>query len=79
MTDQKITVTIADDHVSQAADVADQLRAAGMNVEQVLGAAGVITGSLAGARRQSIEALPGVAAVEDETSFQIAPPDAEVQ
>ena len=79
MADQRVTVTVADDHVSLIHDLADRLRAAGMQVEQVLDAAGVITGSVPAARRSSIEALPGVAAVEDETSFQIAPPDADVQ
>jgi hypothetical protein len=77
--DQPITVTVADDHASRIHDVADRLRAAGMRVDQVLGAAGVITGSVPGPRRPAIEALPGVAAVEDERSFQIAPPDADVQ
>ncbi len=75
----RITVTIDDDHVSRANEVADQLRAAGMTVEQVLGTVGIITGSVESAQRASLEAVPGVAAVEEETTFQIAPPDAEIQ
>jgi len=73
--DEKITVTVSGD----ADTVARKLRAAGMNVAQVLGAAGVITGSVAAERRASLTDLPGVAAVEAERTFQIAPPDAEVQ
>ncbi len=75
----RITVTIDDDHLARADEVADQLRAAGMTVEQVLGTVGIITGSVGPGQRASLEAVPGVAAVEDETTFQIAPPDAEVQ
>ncbi len=77
--DEKITVTVDDDHVAQVAGVAEELAAAGMNVEQVLGMVGIITGSAPSERRAELERLPGVAAVETEHTFQIAPPDAEVQ
>ncbi len=75
----KVTVTVADDHLAQTAAVAEQLRAAGMNVGEVLEALGVITGWMPAEQRATIEALPGVAAVEGETTFQLAPPDSEVQ
>jgi hypothetical protein len=75
----KVTVTVADDHLDSTDALAEQLRAAGMRVDQVMGAVGIITGSVPPAHRSSIESLPGVAAVEDETTFQLAPPDAEVQ
>jgi hypothetical protein len=75
----RITVTIDDDHLGRADEVADELRAAGMTVEQVLSTVGIITGSVGPAERASLEAVPGVAAVEDETTFQIPPPDAEIQ
>jgi len=74
---EKVTVTLSDG--PDAAAVAERLRAAGMTVDQVLGAVGIITGSVAAGRRASLEQLPGVAAVEAEHSFQIAPPDAEIQ
>ncbi|MDQ4105125.1 MAG: ketohydroxyglutarate aldolase [Actinomycetota bacterium] len=77
--DEKITVTVGDDHVGDIAGVAEQLQAAGMNVDQVLDAVGIITGSVPSERRDALERLPGVAAVEGEHSFQIPPPDAEVQ
>lgn len=75
----RITVTIDDDHLARADEVAAQLRAAGMTVEQVLGTVGIITGSVGSAERASLSSVPGVAAVEVERSFQIAPPDAEIQ
>jgi len=75
MEDEKITVTVSGD----ADAVAQELRAAGMSVDQVLGAAGVVTGSVAAGKRASLADLSGVASVEAEHAFQIAPPDAEVQ
>jgi hypothetical protein len=50
-----------------------------MQVEQVLQPIGIITGSVSPTQRHSLEDVPGVAAVEGETSFQLAPPDADVQ
>lgn len=75
--EEKITVTLSDGPDAEA--VAERLRTAGMSVDQILGAAGIITGSVATERRASLADLPGVAAVEAERPFQIAPPDAEIQ
>ena len=74
-----VTVTVAGSHLGKIEDVAARLRSAGMQVDAVLGAVGIITGSLPRQRLSSIEALQGVAAVEQQVGFQIAPPDAEVQ
>ena len=76
---RKITVTVADSHLASIDDVARRLRAAGMQIDSVLPAIGIITGSVAHGGPAAIGALPGVAAVEDQTTFQIPPPDADVQ
>ena len=60
-------------------DLVERLRQAGMEVDAVLAAIGIVTGSAQVARLPAIRALPGVAAVEEQTTFRIAPPDAEVQ
>ena len=75
----RITVTVTEGQQPNIDELADRLRAAGMQVDQVLPAVGVITGSVTGSQRTLIEQEAGVAAVEDETSFQIAPPDSDVQ
>jgi len=75
----RITVTVTDDQLANIDELADRLRVAGMQVDQVLHAVGVITGSITKSQRTSIENMAGVAAAEEETSFQIAPPDADVQ
>lgn len=75
----RIKVTAADDHLAQIDQLADKLRAAGMEVDEVHRPIGIITGSVSKSARDSLHRLPGVAAVEDETTFQIPPPDADVQ
>ena len=72
---ESIIVTVS----GEAEPVAEQLRAAGMTVEQVLGAVGIITGSIDAERRASLAAVPGVVAVELERHIQLPPPDAEIQ
>jgi hypothetical protein len=75
--DEQITVTLSADVEPEV--VAEQLRAAGMTVEQVLRAAGVITGSVDAQARAALADVPGVVAVEAQQTFGIAPPDAGIQ
>jgi cation transporter-like permease len=75
--DERITVTLSADADADA--VAEQLRAAGMTVEQVLRAVGVITGTVAAEARAALADVPGVLAVEPEQTFRLPPPDAEIQ
>jgi hypothetical protein len=75
----RVTVTVQDDHLAHIDELADRLRNAGLRVDQVLHPVGVITGSVPSAQRSVIETVPGVAAVEDETTFQVPPPDAGTQ
>jgi hypothetical protein len=74
-----VTVTVADSHVAGMEDLVERLRQAGMEVDAVLAAIGIVTGSVPATRMPAIRALPGVAAVEEQTTFQIPPPDADVQ
>jgi hypothetical protein len=74
-----VTVTVADSHVAAIEDLVERLRQAGMEVDAVLATIGIVSGSAPAARLPAIRALPGVAAVEEQTTFRIAPPDAEVQ
>lgn len=76
---RRVTVTVADSHSGDIDRVAERLALGGMQVEGVLATVGIITGSVAEAQLAAIAALPGVAAVEPQVSFQIAPPDADVQ
>ena len=74
-----ITVTVDDDHLGRIEDVADQLRASGVQIHQVLGSVGIITGEVTDAQRPAIAQVPGVASVEDQQAFQLPPPDSDIQ
>ena len=76
MTQQNVTV------ITDGSDIdatVESLRAAGMTVTEVHREIGVVSGSVAPADRDSLAAVPGVANVEAATSFEIAPPDSDVQ
>lgn len=77
--EEAVTVTVAGDHIARLDSLAESLRAAGMTVDRVLDAVGVITGTLPAGRREAVEALPGVGAVETQTEYRLAPPDSDVQ
>ena len=74
-----MTVTVDEAHAGAIDEVAARLREAGLRIDRVLPAIGVITGSVAASRLHLVEAVDGVAAVEEQTSFKLGPPDAEVQ
>jgi hypothetical protein len=74
-----VTVTVDEAHAGAIDEVAARLRDAGMDIDRVLGAIGVITGSVAASQIPLVEAAEGVASVEEQTSFKLPPPDAEVQ
>lgn len=59
-------MTVDDNHLSEIQQVADRLRAAGMQVEQVLEVTGVITGSIPESQKTALAGVSGVADVEDE-------------
>jgi hypothetical protein len=74
-----VTVTVDDAHAGSIDAVAARLRDAGMDVERVLPAIGVITGSVDASRLHLVEAADGVASVEEQASFKLPPPGADVQ
>jgi hypothetical protein len=67
--DDRITVTVRDDQLAHIDELAERLGAAGMQIDQVLHLLGVITGSVPHSQRDALAAVPGVVAVEDETTF----------
>lgn len=74
-----VTVTVDEAHAGAIDEVAARLRDAGMDVDRVLGAIGVITGSVAASHLHRVAAVDGVASVEEQAGFKLPPPDAEVQ
>lgn len=73
------TVTVQDSHRSEIQDVAERLRACGLEVDRVLETVGMITGSAPEGRQTELEAVEGVSSVDGEVRFLLPPPDSDIQ
>jgi hypothetical protein len=74
----ELIVTVDDDHRTSISDVANALRARGMQNVKVHLAIGVITGSVAEAE-PSLHDIEGVQSVNAQLTFQHPDPDSPVQ
>jgi len=79
----QVTVTVDDTHLRSMSTVARSLEAKGMRVDRVLEAMGFITGSIPSGTASSVttalRSVPGVASVDQEITYRVAPPNSEVQ
>jgi hypothetical protein len=74
-----LSVTVDDEHVPAIDEVADALRARGMQVEQVLDGLGIITGSAPADSRPALTGVEGVVSVDEQLTHRLPPPDSPVQ
>lgn len=74
-----LTVSVREDHLLNIMEVAQGLRALGMEVQQVMDQVGVITGTGDASQVPNLSKVPGVESVEASHSFQLPPPDARIQ
>jgi hypothetical protein len=74
-----VLVSLSDEHVPAIDEVAGKLRDAGMEVQRSLPEIGTITGRVDPSKLKSLGDVEGVAALEEARSFEIAPPDSDVQ
>lgn len=74
-----VSVTVGDGHRESLDGVVESLRASGLEVDQVLGTLGIVTGSAPADALDALRGVEGVASVDEQLTHQIAPPDAEVQ
>lgn len=74
-----VTVTVDREHLAAISDVAEALRATGMQVDQVLGDVGMVLGSIEADAEQSVRAVEGVQSVDRSLEFRLPPPDSAVQ
>lgn len=79
MANVKVTVAIADTHLDHVLDVAQSLRAAGLKVDQIMDAIGVITGSCESGQVSDLSKVAGVARVEKAQEFKLPPPNSPIQ
>ena len=77
-TPRGIVVTVDDEHMPKIGELAEQLRSRGVQVDSVMEATGMISGSTELGSAE-IERIPGVASVEESPQFQLRPPDSPIQ
>ena len=75
----KITITVADGHGDRIDEVVARLEAAGVQVQRVLEAIGVIVATVDPERRHALGEIEGVASIEQDRTVQLPPPDSDVQ
>jgi hypothetical protein len=75
----QLSVTVDDGHLTAIDDVAQALRAQGMQVDQVLDGLGIITGSAPADSRPALTGVEGVVSVDEQLTYQLPPPDSAVQ
>ena len=74
-----VSVTVGDDHRESLDGVVENLRASGLEVEQVLGTLGIVTGSAPADALDALRGVEGVASVDEQLTHQIEPPDSPIQ
>ncbi len=76
----EVSVVVDGDQQASIDEVAAALAGAGLQVGEVMGGVGIITGTASGQDRlAALQALAGVEAVEVARSFQLPPPESDVQ
>lgn len=79
MSKLQVSISIDDNHINQISEIAKNLQSVGMDVEQTLPSIGVISGSVSSDQVNRLEQIEGVQHVEPDRSYQLAPPDSNVQ
>ena len=74
-----VSVTVGDDHRGSLDGVVANLRASGLQVDQVLGTLGIVTGSAPDGALDALRGVEGVASVDAQLTHRLPPPDAAVQ
>jgi hypothetical protein len=74
-----VSVTVGDGHRESLDGVVDSLRASGMEVEQVLGTLGIVTGSAPPDSLDALRGVEGVASVDEQLAHQLPPSDSPIQ
>jgi hypothetical protein len=75
----QVTISIDDAHLEQIDQVADQLKAAGLDVDQTMSTLGIVTGSVDSDKLSALSKVDGVDSVQKEKTINLPPPGSDVQ
>lgn len=74
-----LSISVDDAHLNQFSEVVKRCRDAGMDVREEMDGIGVISGCIDSSKVDTLQAVEGVAHVEQSRGVQIAPPDSPIQ
>ena len=75
----KVNIVVADDYENRFPEVVEAAQQAGLDVEEQLPTIGLITGTIDESKRSMLERVQGVAAVEAPRTYQLSPPESDIQ
>ena len=76
---QTVRISVDDAHLDRVSDVVKKLKDSGVDVDGVMEKLGTVTGSVDATKLKSLSSIPGVAHVEKSSTYQLPPPDSDVQ
>jgi hypothetical protein len=79
MSQVQVSVSVDHAHLPQIEQISQQLQSSGMNVEQTLASIGVINGSIPSEQLDRLYQIEGVQNVEPQQSYQLPPPNSDLQ
>lgn len=75
----KVNIAVSDDYYDRFPEVVAAAKDAGLEVEREMPVVGVVSGSIDHKKLPELNKLRGIASVEQDRAFQLAPPESEVQ
>lgn len=79
MAEVRLSLSVSDSHLDRMDEVSEAAGKAGLRVEQKLGDIGVLIGTIEKSKIGDLHRIDGVAHVEEERRFDLAPPGSPVQ
>ena len=79
MANETVNISVADGDQTRFPEIVRSLREAGLDVTQELESLGIVSGEIDSAKVDDLQQIDGVAAVERQRSYRLAPPDSPLQ
>lgn len=74
-----VTVSIDEAYLNQFQQITEAMQATGLEIDRTMPRIGIVTGSIHQDRISALDEIEGVEHVERERTYQLAPPDSEIQ
>lgn len=79
MSNVNLSIAVDENYRDRILEVGENLKSAGMNVEQLLNTLGVITGSCDSEKVEALSRIEGVTQVEIAREYKLPPPESDIQ